>query len=374
MLSLKPPLGIPYPTSLASKTGGWYVYPANSPSKILVIDDNEVVLEVTRAALEAAGHLVVTHDRPAGCVALILQEKPNVVLMDVNMPRLAGDTVLGVLRKAQPASETVMLLYSSLPAEILRVKAEAVGAHGFIQKSSDAFAVVREVNRWLKRVAASSGRLRVAAEMGAPSSGKARAVPEASSPAHAGFRGGTELGARSGGSPSSAAEQPPISEEEPYASGTHAVAGRELVEGFASSGTMPTARPATVLLIDRDMGVLSAYRNALHADHLRVEYALSGSAALRSLLSPTPPDVAVCDAFMSDVSGIELYRRALAVSASFAQRMIFTITSERRLHEAFAEFRGQMLKKPVTADALRSAVRACFALTRGVALGRARAT
>src|SRR5690349_12762805 len=119
--------------------------------KIVVIDDSEIVLEVTRGALEGAGFDVVTHDRPAGCVALILHEKPELVLMDVNMPGLGGDTIVSVLGKAAPTSDTVVLLHSSLSAEVLRAKATTAGAHGFIQKSGDLFGLVREVNRWLKR-------------------------------------------------------------------------------------------------------------------------------------------------------------------------------------------------------------------------------
>ena len=88
--------------------------------KIVVIDDSEIVLEVTRGALEGAGYEVITHDRPAGCVALILHEKPELVLMDVNMPGLGGDTIVSVLAKAAPTSDTVVLLHSSLSAEVLR--------------------------------------------------------------------------------------------------------------------------------------------------------------------------------------------------------------------------------------------------------------
>ena len=53
---------------------------AGRKPKIVVIDDSEIVLEVTRGALEGAGYDVVTHDRPAGCVALIMHEKPELVL------------------------------------------------------------------------------------------------------------------------------------------------------------------------------------------------------------------------------------------------------------------------------------------------------
>ena len=80
-------------------------------------------------------------------MALILHEKPELVLMDVNMPGLGGDTIVSVLAKAQPTGDTVVLLHSSLSADVLRTKAAAAGAHGFIQKSGDLFGLVREVSR-----------------------------------------------------------------------------------------------------------------------------------------------------------------------------------------------------------------------------------
>ena len=58
----------------------------SQPATILVVDDSEVVLNVTRTLLEAVGYRVLTHSGPAGCVAVILQEKPDLVLIDVNMP------------------------------------------------------------------------------------------------------------------------------------------------------------------------------------------------------------------------------------------------------------------------------------------------
>jgi CheY-like chemotaxis protein len=52
---------------------------------ILVVDDSEVVLAVTKTLLEAVGYRVLTHSGPAGCVAVILQEKPDLVLIDVKL-------------------------------------------------------------------------------------------------------------------------------------------------------------------------------------------------------------------------------------------------------------------------------------------------
>ena len=374
------------------------MFRANQQRKILVIDDSEIVLEVTRAALESAGHRVVTHDRAAGCVALILQEKPDLVLMDVNMPHLGGDTIVGVLGKAQPTGDTVVLLHSSLSADILQVKAEAVGAQGFIQKTGDLFALVREVNRWLKRTATSSARMRAAADVGQapsnPSSGKMRTAFDVGSPSSGKMRTASEFGASSSnlrvgpdlGLPNSgylrtAQDVSFPLDPEARSSGTRPVASvasvasaAQLAEtAVASQGAR--AHTPTVLLVDRDMGVLSTYRRYLQVDELTVEYALSGSAALRSILSDSPPDVAVCDAFMPDLSGLDLYRRALGVALNWRQRMVLTTDAQTQsAAHGFAEFKGQLLVKPVSADALRSAVRACLALGGTAQPGRATAT
>jgi len=354
------------------------VFRANQPHKILVVDDNEIVLEVTQLALESAGFRVVTHDRAAGCVALILQEKPDLVLMDVNMPHLAGDTIVSVLGKAQPASEIVVLLHSSLSADILRVKAQAAGAQGFIQKTSDQYALVREVNRWLKR-RASSGNLRAAADIGSstPSSSRQRAAADLGFPSSGRLRVGPDLGLSRGGHLRAEVDLWLAADEEPRSSGTLPVAASVQSTDAAQteSSSMRCSRMPTILLVDRDMALLSTYRRYLQADQVTVEYALSGSAALRSITSPQPPDVAVCDAFMNDVSGMELYRRALANAPDWRERMILTSDAQMPASvRAFAEFRGPLLMKPISAEVLTRAVRACLAQRSASRAARATAT
>ncbi len=264
--------------------------------KIVVIDDSEIVLAMTKQALESAGYDVVVHDRSAGCVALILQEKPDLVLMDVNLPGLSGDVAVTMLAKAQPNGETVVLLHSSLPVGVLRAKAAAVGAHGFIQKGGDSYRLVREVNQWIKRLT-SSGHLRAAA---------------------------------------------PVTAEE------------------RDSGSMRVATPS-VLFVDDDMGVLSSYRRLLQGENVSAEFALSGSQALRRLLSESPPDVVVCDMLLPDITGIQIFQRAVAADASYLKRFVVaTGAATMPMVAAFlAGFGGPVLYKPVTGERLVAAIRAC---------------
>lgn len=301
--------------------------------KIVVIDDSEIVLEVTKGALDGAGFEVVTHDRPAGCVALILHEKPDLVLMDVNMPGLGGDTIVSVLARAQPTGDTVVLLHSSLSADVLRAKAASAGAHGFIQKSGDLFGLVREVNRWLKRSGAagamSSGNMRAAAAINDDLRPSGTRVAPASSSASA-----------SGSSNDSA-------------SGL-SVARR-------TSGTLRVDAPM-VLLVDDDMSVLSGYRRQLQNEDFSIEFALSGAQAVRRLLSEKPPDVVVCDMVLPDISGAEVYQRAMSADPSYRQRFAVATGASNipSVASFLATFSGPIVYKPVEPAQLLSALRTCL--------------
>lgn len=302
--------------------------------KIVVIDDSEIVLEVTQGALEGAGYDVVTHDRPAGCVALILHEKPDLVLMDVNMPGLGGDTIVSVLAKAQPTGDTIVLLHSSLSAEVLRAKAAAAGAHGFLQKSGDLFALVREVNRWLKRYN-SAGSL---------SSGNMRAALASSSDE-----------SRASGTRPAVVIAAPSASLSPISDGAIEV-------GRRTSGTL-RVDASSVLLVDDDMTVLSGYRRHLQNEDLSVEFALSGAQALRRLLSHNPPEAVICDMLLPDLSGIEVYQRAVAAEPSYRQRFAVATGASAmpEVAEFLATFKGPVLHKPVQPSQLSAAVRTCLA-------------
>ncbi len=117
---------------------------------VLVVDDSQIVLDIAQAALEGAGFAVTTRSRSDGAVAAILQEKPDLVLLDVSMPHTRGDTVASIVARAAPAIKTVLLLYSGLSEEILELKVKQTGAHGYIQKSENASDLVRQVTAWLK--------------------------------------------------------------------------------------------------------------------------------------------------------------------------------------------------------------------------------
>src|SRR5688500_15479513 len=62
-------------------------------SKVMMVDDSDVVLEAGRIVLEENGFDVVTLDNPLLVALAVRREQPDLVLLDVNMPALKGDAV-----------------------------------------------------------------------------------------------------------------------------------------------------------------------------------------------------------------------------------------------------------------------------------------
>lgn len=122
--------------------------------KVLAVDDDRVTLEVARERLEAAGFEVITRDNALGTSAVILKEKPDLVLLDVRMPGLTGDALSKLI-----ASSTSVILHSASDAEALAKMASACGAVGFIVKTADDTAFVTQFQRYVmsRRAATSSG-------------------------------------------------------------------------------------------------------------------------------------------------------------------------------------------------------------------------
>lgn len=67
--------------------------------KILVIDDEQEILNLIRLSLEQAGFRVIRTTKAAEGLAMLLREKPDMLLLDVMMPELDGLEILRRVRR-----------------------------------------------------------------------------------------------------------------------------------------------------------------------------------------------------------------------------------------------------------------------------------
>lgn len=106
----------------------------NGALRILVVDDDNQQLELVERTLRADGFEVMTCSSPIGVTNLIMSFTPRIVLVDVNIPALSGDQLIGISKKWAPDG-TLFILYSASDESKLRWLAREVGADGYISKS-----------------------------------------------------------------------------------------------------------------------------------------------------------------------------------------------------------------------------------------------
>ncbi|MFI8913571.1 response regulator [Streptomyces sp. NPDC053513] len=113
--------------------------------RVLVVDDNKVIRQLIRVNLELEGFEVVTAADGAECLDVVHQVCPDVVTLDVVMPRLDGIKTAERLR-ADPRT-------SHLPVAIISAcgEHEAGGADAFLAKPFEPSELVRVVRQLMHR-------------------------------------------------------------------------------------------------------------------------------------------------------------------------------------------------------------------------------
>lgn len=104
-----------------------------SAGKILVVDDSQLMLEVTKEALEAEGFEVLAAASMEELEGLYNDPELRLILMDVQMPELFGDDVAMVLRSVRGVNVPIYL-FSNLPEDELRERSKEADIDGYICK------------------------------------------------------------------------------------------------------------------------------------------------------------------------------------------------------------------------------------------------
>lgn len=117
-------------------------------ARVLVLDDSQMLVELTVQALTAAGHQTRGATDLAQLDQELNQQAFDLILMDVNMPEMFGDDVVEYLRNQRQVT-AALVLYSDIPEEELAAKAKASGADGYLSKAGGLEGVLSGVAHYL---------------------------------------------------------------------------------------------------------------------------------------------------------------------------------------------------------------------------------
>ncbi len=128
----------PESTDLASPN----VQPIASPSqptdrakRILLVEDDDALANVYVMRLQAEGMDIRRVSNGEDALAAVLSYHPDVVLLDVMMPKVSGFDVLDILRNTPETANTKIIMLTALSQESDKARAESLGVDDYLVKS-----------------------------------------------------------------------------------------------------------------------------------------------------------------------------------------------------------------------------------------------
>lgn len=150
-----------------------------TPVRILIADDHEVVRRGVRAVLEGQDGWSVCGEAGTGreAVALALERRPDVIVLDIGMPELNGLEATRQIRQHVPAKILVLTVHESdhVVAEVLEA-----GADGYVLKEDAGQTLVEAIRALLADRPFFTDRVQAAARRVAPRD----AAPAGQGPGH----------------------------------------------------------------------------------------------------------------------------------------------------------------------------------------------
>ena len=117
--------------------------------RILVVEDNETNLYLIRFILEKSGLEVIEARNGAEGVELAVKEKPDLIIMDLQLPDIDGLEATRRIRASEADSEIPIIALTSYAMAGDREKALAAGCNGYIEKPINPETFIAEVGQYL---------------------------------------------------------------------------------------------------------------------------------------------------------------------------------------------------------------------------------
>jgi len=273
-----------------------------SAARILIIEDQLTNLELMDYLLQVHGYVLLTARDGLEGIEIVSREKPDLIICDIQMPRMDGYGVARSLNSSAEHSDIPLVAVTALAMVGDRDRILAAGFDGYIAKPITPQTFVEEVEAFLR-----------------PEQRSHKPIQTSVSPAE-------ESGIRT--------------------SAVEAARGENR---------------GTILLVDNSPGNLELFRSILEPSGYRTMSATSGREAL-SLARQKRPDLILSDVHMPDVNGPELVE-ALSADAELSSIPV-CLTSNATPQEATHKFnlssRVRFLPRPFDVSAFLSEVEACL--------------
>jgi two-component system cell cycle response regulator DivK len=116
---------------------------------ILYVEDNELNRKIVRDLLKRTAYrLIEAHDGEAG-VAMALEQRPDLVLMDIQLPKISGMDAIRRLRAEPATAATPIIAITSFALSGDEQKAKDAGATAYLAKPYSPFDLLSMIRKLL---------------------------------------------------------------------------------------------------------------------------------------------------------------------------------------------------------------------------------
>src|SRR6266566_9461742 len=120
-----------------------------SSARILVVDDDPQIRRVLRTALVAQDYEAIDARNGEEAIERLREEKPDLIILDVNMPRMNG---LEACRAIRSTSDTPIIMLTVRDAESDKIQALDAGADDYVTKPFSSPELLARIRAALRRV------------------------------------------------------------------------------------------------------------------------------------------------------------------------------------------------------------------------------
>ena len=123
---------------------------ATRDAKIMIVDDSPIIIDMVRENLASVGYhdFVATYESTEA-IALVTQEEPDVLLLDIMMPQVSGLEILEALRASRRFSRIPVIIITIACDQETKLRALGLGATDFLGKPLDSVELVARVRNCL---------------------------------------------------------------------------------------------------------------------------------------------------------------------------------------------------------------------------------
>ncbi len=122
----------------------------NDKKKILVIEDEEDTQKLLKITLERRNFIVITANDGEAGIKVAESESPDLILMDIMMPKMDGYSCLKEIRKIGKIKDTPVLILSGKEEDKLRDIFAFYNISGYVEKPFEVDSLVVKIREILK--------------------------------------------------------------------------------------------------------------------------------------------------------------------------------------------------------------------------------